>query len=439
VIEARQSFVDWFRGASPYINAHRGRIFVIQFGGEAFDDPSFHHLIHDIALLNSLGVRLVLVHGIRPQIDQRLQARGLPARIHQGLRITDDAALVVAKEAAGYVRVELEALLSMGLANSPMAGARIRTAAGNFVIARPVGVREGIDYGHTGEVRRIDREGVERQLKEGAVVLVSNIGYSPTGEAFNCDAEQVASALAVELRAAKLILIGERHELQDGRGAAVRQLTPDQARQLLDGMRSAPPGDTVRHLEGAIQACRGGVGRVHLLDRHVDGVLLLELFTRDGVGIMVSSDPYEHTRGAGIEDVGGILELIRPLEQEGILVRRPREKLEQEIGHFTVVERDGAVIACAALYPFLREGLVELACLAVHPGYRRSGLGQTLLDRMERDARAQGAMGLFVLTTHTAQWFRERGFEPAAADDLPVQRQLTYNYQRGSRVLLKRL
>ncbi len=440
--KTRRAFVSWFRGASPYINAHRGRTFVIQFGGEAVQDEAFQHLIHDIGLLNSLGIRMVLVHGIRPQIESRLADRGLVPRFHRGLRITDDKALATAKEAAGSVRVEIEALLSMGLPNSPMAGARIRVTSGNFVTARPLGVRDGIDYCHTGEVRRIDRDGIETQLGNGAVVLVSPIGYSPTGEAFNLSAEDVATELAIELKAAKLLLIGDQPDLKDAGGQPVRQLSLGDARQKLATLRQGAEsvaGDTIRHLGSAIRACHNGVKRSHLLDRQLEGVLLLELFSRDGVGTMVSASPYESTRRAAIDDVGGILELIEPLEREGTLVRRPREKLEQEIDRFTVVERDGTVIACAALYPDENRNVGELACLAVHPDYRRRGLGDALLERVEQDAFGMGIKQIFALTTRTTHWFLERGFRAAGLEQLPVQRQSSYNYQRNSRVLIKAL
>ncbi len=440
--EDPQAFVSWFRGTSPYVNAHRGRTFVIQFGGEAAESSGFYHLIHDIALLNSLGIRIVLVHGIRPQIEARLKERGLLARFHDGLRITDDDSLIVAREAAGYVRVSIEAALSAGLANSPMAGACIRVASGNFVTARPVGVREGVDFCHTGEVRRVDREGIEMQLREGAVVLVSPIGYSPTGEAFNLSAEDVATVLAAELKAAKLLLIGEQPDLRDSDNKLVRQLTLDEARRKLAELRATgdqSASDTVRHLHSAIYACTNGVKRAHLLDRNTDGVLLLELFTRDGVGTMVSAEPYENIRRAQIEDVGGILELIEPLEQNGILVRRPREKLEGEIGRFTVVDRDGTVIACAACYPTEDKTVRELACLTVHPDYRNRGLGNLLLQQIERDAMASGAERLFALTTRASHWFQERAFDHVPIHQLPVDRQASYNYQRNSKVLVKRL
>lgn len=438
----QHTYVDWFRKSAPYINAHRGQTFVVQFGGEAALDAAFPGFIHDIALLHSLGVRLVLVHGARPQIEQRLMGRSHAVRYAAGLRITDEAALSVVKEACGYVRLEIEALLSMGLANSPMAGADIRVTSGNFVTARPIGVRDGIDFEHTGEVRRVDGEALRRQLEHGSVVLLSPVGFSPTGECFNLSAEDVATAVAIELHAAKLLLLGEREGVHDQHGTMMRHLTMDEARSLLAQRRrsgESPDGEGVRHLGAAVHACRNGVRRVHLVDRHVDGGVLLELFTRDGVGTMVSADNYERTRPATIDDVGGILELIAPLEEEGILVRRSREKLEPEIGHFLVMERDGAIIGCAAAYPFPGETMAELACLAVHDEYRDARRGDMLLDAVEGAARAGGAERLFVLTTRTVHWFKERGFLSATLDELPADRQSMYNYQRNSKVLIKPL
>ena len=431
-------FVSWFRHSAPYINAHRGRTFVILFGGEAVADTAFPHLIHDIALLDSLGVRLVLVHGARPQIEQRLRARGAELRYVNGLRVTDAAALACVKEAAGNVRVEIEALLSMGLANSPMAGARIRAVSGNFVTARPLGVREGVDYLHTGEVRRIDAEAIRRHLDGGAIVLLSPLGYSPTGEVFNLSAEEVATSAAVALRADKLLLLVEETGVFDARRRMIHQMTPAEAERILQTRRGVPEA-AARHLASAVRACRGGVRRAHLLNRRIDGALLLELYTRDGVGTMITAETYQSTRQAVIDDVGGILELIAPLEAEGVLVRRSRERLETEIEHFTVMERDGTIIACAALYPFPQEGMAELACLVVHPDYRNAGLGEALLKYTERTALQLGLRRVFVLTTHTAHWFQERGFVPGDLKALPVKRLDLYNYQRKSKVFIKTL
>jgi amino-acid N-acetyltransferase len=433
-----KNFIDGFRLSAPYIHAHRGRTFVIVFGGEAVADPQFAGLVHDIALLHSLGIRLVLVHGARPQIETRLKARGARLKYVGGLRITDDAALECVKEAVGTVRVEIEALLSMGLANTPMAGARIGASSGNFVTARPLGIRDGIDYLHTGEVRRIDGAAIQRHLDDRRIVLLSPLGYSPTGEVFNISAEDVATAAATELQADKLVLITEEPDLRDSRRRPLSQLSLTEASALLQSRRRLPEG-TTRHLEHAVHACQYGVGRIHLVSRRKDGALLLELFTRDGSGTLITAESYEGLRQATIEDVGGILELIKPLEQEGILVKRSREWLEMEIDHFLVIERDGTIIACAALYPAEQGRYAELACLAVHADYRNEGRGDALLEAIEDKAARIGVETLFVLTTRTAHWFRERGFMPDEVSQLPGRKKDLYNYQRKSRVYLKTL
>ncbi len=434
----QQTFVRWFRGSAPYINAFRGRTFVVAFGGEVIAEAQFAGLVHDIALLNSLGVRLVLVHGARPQIEERLNERKVEMQYVNGLRVTDAAALACVKEAAGSVRVEIEALLSMGLANSPMAGADIRVASGNYVTAQPLGVRDGTDYQHTGEVRRIDTEAIHRQLADGSLVLLSPIGYSPTGEVFNLSAEDVATAAAVQLKADKLIHLIDGPGLPGGDGNLLRQLGLKDAEQAIAANKQLPER-LIKTVQGAVDACRNGVRRVHLIDRHKDGSLLLELFTRDGIGTLISSDTFEDIRQATIDDVGGVLELIEPMETDGILVRREREKLEMEIDHFTVIERDGTVIACSALYPFVDDGCGELACLAVHPDYRKQGRGDDLLEYLEGKAKGMGIKRLFVLTTRTAHWFLERGFSEASIDDLPMAKQQMYNYQRRSKVFIKSL
>ena len=434
-------FVDWFRRATPYINAHRGRTFVIEIDAASTTDPQLHGIVHDLALMRSLGIDLVVVHGARPWVEARIRSQGLAPGYAAGIRITDIATLEAAKEAIGAAHVQLEALLSMGIANSPMAGAKVRVASGNFITARPIGIRDGVDYEHTGEVRRIDAEAIRQRLADGAIVLVSPLGYSPTGEVFSLRAEEVATAIATELEAAKLVFLFDGSGVLDDQGALVHELTLKEAQALAAEVPGAGSdcdelGDRLR--EG-IHACRNGVSRAHVIDRGIDGALLLELFSRDGVGTMINADTYDAIRRATIDDIGGILELIRPLEKSGALVRRSREKLETEIAHFNVVERDGAVVACAAMYPYPEHGLAELACLAVDDAYRRGQYGERLLTLAEREAREAGAQRLFVLTTRAAHWFRERGFDEADHAVLPRERQALYNFQRRSRVLVRTL
>lgn len=434
-------YVDWFRNSAPYINAHSGRTFVVQIAGEVVESDQFAGVVHDIALLNSLGVRLAVVFGARPQIERGLSAAGIEPKYANGRRITDDRDLAVVKQVVGGMRVEIESRLSMGLPNSPMAGAKMRVVSGNFVTARPMGVREGVDFRYTGEVRKVDGEAVSAVLKAGAVALLAPLGFSPTGEVFNVLAEDVATAVAIELRAAKLLFLGEPVQLDDSAGKPCGEFSVAAANTALArGQASGDLNDAALDLMvNAVRACRHGVSRVHLLDQHVDGALLLELFTRDGVGTMINADDYDAIRRAGVEDVGGILELIEPLEESGALVRRSREKLEMEIGCFHVVERDNAIVACAAAYPYPEDGVIELACLAVHDDYRNGGRGDALLAAIQREAKTIDANRLFVLTTQSSHWFKERGFEDGKIEDLPVGKQSLYNYQRNSKVLVKKL
>lgn len=432
-------FVEWFRSSAPYINAFRGQTFVVVFGGELIAEQRFPTFANDIALLNSLGIKLVLVHGSRPQIEQRLRERGLDSHYAHSLRITDEQALECVKEAAGSVSVEIAAQLSMGLANTPMAGARIRVASGNYVVARPLGIIDGVDHRYTGTVRRVDHAAIQQQLDSGSIVLLSPIGYSPTGEVFNVSALEVAAATATALNARKYLCLVGASGLAEDDGRLQRELTPDEAEDILERRRGQLEPALLECLASAIACCRAGIRRAHLVDHRLDGALLLELFTRDGVGTMIATDRYQGIRQATIEDIGGILGLISPLEEEGILVRRSREHLEIDIGQFSVVERDGAIIACAAFHPFPAEAVGELACLAVHADYQREGFGEMLLQRIEDAARRRGIGRIFVLTTHASHWFQERGFLPAPLDELPVARQAMYNYRRNSMVLVKTL
>ena len=429
-------FVHWFRSAAPYINAFRGKTFVVAFGGEVVSEGQFVGLAHDINLLSSLGVRLVLVHGARPQVEAQMQERGAEMRYVQGVRVTDEPALASVKEAVGIVRVEIEALLSLGLANTPMAGSDIRVAAGNFVTAKPIGVLDGVDLQHTGEVRRIHADAIQKRLDDGEIVMLSPIGYSPTGEIFNLTLEDVALHAAVALSADKLVFLMDADGVTGAKCKLIPTLTVEEAQKLADKKRKAQD-DQAYYLPAAVQACKLGVKRAHLISRHRDGALLAELFTRDGVGTLITPTPLETIRSATIDDVGGILNLIEPLEREGVLVRRSRELLEMEVDRFLVLESDGMVLGCVALYPFPEEKAAEMACLAVQPEFRRRGLGDRLLEAAQALARKKRMKELFVLTTRAEHWFEERGFvetEPAA---LPRRKQVLYNLQRRSKVLRK--
>lgn len=438
--------VDWFRNSAPYIHAHRGKTVVVLFGGEAVDHESFHHLINDIALLRSLGVRLVIVHGARPQIERQLKTLDIKSRFNGDLRITTTEMMPAVEQAVGQVRMTIESQLSMGLPNTPMAEASVRVVSGNFVTAQPYGVRKGIDYCQTGNVRNVDAAAIETLLEQDNMVLASPIGYSTTGEIFNLRAEDVATDIAIALNADKLIFVMETTGVIDSDGALLQQLNLPQAEQWQNNHAKGnkkisiqQAHDTQSHLSKAAHACRGGVRRVHLISRNIDGSILLELYTRDGVGTLVTADNYEGLRTATIEDIGGIMELIMPLEEKGVLVKRSREQLELDIHNFTVIERDGMIIACAALFCYEAEKACELACLAVHPDYQEHGRGDELMQHIEWQARKKHMEQMFTLTTQTMHWFFERGFTETKADNLPMKKQGLYNYQHKSKILRKQL
>ncbi len=400
-------FVQWLRSVAPYIHAFRGKTFVVAFPGT------------------------------RPQVEEQLALRHVETHFHNGVRITDAAAMECAKEAAGELRLDIEAAFSQGLPNTPMAHAAIRIISGNFVTARPIGVIDGVDLEFTGMVRKIAYETIHPILSAGALVLLSPLGFSPTGETFNLTMEDVAVAAAAALRADKLIFITETAMIIDSDDRELRELTAAQAAKWVDSGKL--PNDAAYYLQHCVKASRSGVPRVHIVPFAIDGAALLEIFTHDGVGTMVSSENLESLREATIEDVGGILKLIEPLEADGTLVKRGRELIEREISYFSVIDHDGVIFGCAALYPFPAEKMAEMACLTVNPEAQAQGDGERLLKHMETRARAAGFTKLFVLTTRTAHWFLKRGFVAASVDDLPKNRQHMYNWQRKSLVLIKKL
>jgi amino-acid N-acetyltransferase len=430
-------FVAFFRQVAPYIHAFRGKTFVIAFGGELVEADRLNATVQDISLMHALGIKIVVVHGSRPQVNAQMALKGLTGRFERGIRVTDAPALECAKEAAGEIRLDIEALFSQGLPNTAMQNARVRVVSGNFVTARPVGVVDGVDYQHTGLVRKIDGEALRRAIDIGAIALLSPLGFSPTGEAFNLAMEDVATQTAIALNADKLIFLTDTPALRDAEGNPLTELEYDDAEKFLHTLPlGTNEADYLRH---AIKACKGGVERSHLVPFMQDGASLLEVFTHDGIGTMVTEEALEALREATIDDVGSIIQLIEPLEADGTLVKRGREKIEREIDCFSVLEHDGVIFGCAALYKFEPESMGEMACLTVAPESQGTGDGERILKHIEQRAKGQGIKKLFVLTTRTMHWFIKRGFVQASIDDLPAARRTSYNRNRNSQVLIKTL
>lgn len=434
-----KNFVKWFRNSAPYINAHRDKTVVLMLSGEAVQHANFANIIHDIALMHSLGMKLVIVHGARPQIEERIAQRGLECKIENNVRVTDAETLVAVKDATGSLRLHIEALLTMGLLNSPMHGSKIRVSTGNFIIAKPIGVKDGVDFKYTGCVRRVDEYGINTQLGFGSIVLLSPIGYSTTGEVFNLALEDVATQTAIALNADKLITFSKDEGLIDSTGELVRSCSIRTVKALASEQIHEQEKylDQLLLLNAIIKAGENGVERCHCVSYQSDTALLEELFTPDGAGTLIAKDHREQMSTATIDDVVGILELIQPLEQEGILVKRSRELLENEINRFVVLKKEEMIIACAALYLYPQDKSAELACVVIHPDYRKGNRGQRLIKAVSEIAKEQSIETIFVLTTVSGMWFQEQGFIESTIDALPESKKQLYNFQRNSKILVK--
>ena len=439
------TFVPWFRSVAPYIHKFRNQTFVVGVCGEAIAAGKLPNLAQDLALIQSMGVKIVLVHGFRPQVAEQLKAKGHDPQYFRGIRITDEVALDCAQEAAGQLRYEIEAAFSQGLPNTPMAGATVRVISGNFLTARPVGIVEGVDFQRSGVVRKIDTAGITRSLDMGALVLMSPFGFSPTGEAFNLTMEEVATSVAVALQADKLIFVTEIPGIATQVGQPLGDDNPVDtelplaaAERLLAELPDANQhSDTAFYLQHCVKACKGGVERSHIIPFAVDGSILLEVYVHDGIGTMVVDEKLESLREATVDDVGGILQLIEPFEKDGTLVKRSRTEIERDVGTYTVIEHDGVIFACAALYPYPEARTAEMAALTVSPQVQSQGDGERVLKRIEQRAKLAGLDSIFVLTTRTMHWFIKRGFEQVDHEWLPEARKRKYNWDRKSRVLVK--
>ena len=441
------TFVPWFRSVAPYIHMHRGKTFVVGIAGEAIAAGKLQNLAQDLALIQSMGVKIVLVHGFRPQVNEQLAAKGHTPKYSHGMRITDEIALDCAQEAAGQLRYEIEAAFSQGLPNTPMAGSTVRVISGNFITARPVGIVDGVDFMHSGLVRKVDVLGITRTLEMGAMVLLSPFGFSPTGEAFNLSMEEVAISVAAELQADKLIFLTETQGIRVQPNEPASENNPidtelplAMAKQLLASAPSpTQPTDLAFYLQHCVKACEEGVERSHILPFSVDGALLLEIYVHDGIGTMVVDEKLEELREATADDVGGILQLIEPFENDGTLVKRNRTEIERDVDHFTIIDHDGVIFACAALYPYPEAKTAEMAALTVSPQSQGQGDGEKILKRVEQRARAMGLNSIFVLSTRTMHWFLKRGFVQMDPDWLPEARKRKYNWDRKSQVLVKKI
>ncbi|CAL4324617.1 Amino-acid acetyltransferase [Buchnera aphidicola (Eriosoma lanigerum)] len=430
--------VQGFRHIVPYINIHRGKIFVIMLGGEAIKHENFSEIINDIGLLHSLGINLIVVYGASPQINGNLYKSNMKSVYHKYTRVTDIHSLECIKQEAGRLQLEITARLSMSLSNTPLQGADISVVSGNFIISQPLGIDDGVDYCHSGRVRRINKRAIYNQLSNRSIVLIGPVAASVTGECFNLTSEDIATQLAIQLNAEKMIGFCSEQGVLDNNSCIISELFPNEAKEIILNFEERNDffSSTVRFLRGAIEACQKGVKRSHLISYKENGALLQELFSRDGIGTQIVMESTEKIRSATIHDIRGILELIRPLEKKGILIRRSRKQIEVEIDKFTIIQQDNLIIGCVALYPFQKEQIGEMACLVVHPDYRSSSRGEILLKKIIYKAKKLNLNKIFVLTIKSVHWFQERGFSPVDINLLPESKKKIYNHQRKSKILM---
>ncbi len=431
-------FVQWFRNAAPYINAFRKQTFVIYFSGDVLADNEFPSLIHDITLLNSLGIKLVLVHGARSQIEKRLKEAQIDSEFHQGLRVTNSKVMHIITEVSGSIRINIEALFSTSLKYTPMAGSQMNIISGNYVTAKPKGIINGVDYLHTGDVRKIDTQAIKHSLNAGDVILLSPLGYSPTGEIFNLNGEDLATLCSIKLNADKLIFVDDIQDIFIKENHLLSEITTEELDQII---KSTHPkhSNTIRYYKRIQLASEMGVNRVHVIDRNIEGSLLIELFTHKGIGTLITMDQLKNIRKAHIEDVNGIIALIEPLEQANLLVKRSRERLETEINNFYIIEHENQIVGCGALYIAENKQQAEVACFAISKNYQSQGMGDKLFAHICKEARHLNLKQLFILTTQATHWFIEHGFNKKTLQDLPSEKQALYNYQRKSAVYIKNL
>jgi len=447
-----------FRSAAPYIRRHHGNIMVIHIPSALLGTHVLDSTMSDVCLMALLGVKIVIVIGVRSLVDKKLDQIGLSPQYIGNTRVTDEKTLTVIKEMAGFARFEIESRL----ARSIMVGDanQISVVGGNFYSAQPIGVRGGIDFGYTGKVRRFEKESMELRLNSGDIIVLTCLGYSASGELFNVNSEHLAAQAAGQLSASKVIYITEGEQMIDKRtGELVQSMRVKDTEAFLKYHGLDLNGDVdfqgatneneaqfgtrpfaehhglVSMLRGCAEALKKGAMRAHLIGPH-PGTLIQECYTRDGAGTLIAKDLYDDIRPATIQDIPGIQSLIRPLEESGYLVPRSTQELEKDIDHLHVFVRDGCVVAVAMIKPY-DEVYGEIGCFAVSPKYRKAGRGDAMLTYLERIAIQMGIKRLFCLSTQTMQWFMERGFIPVRVEALPPSRLEKYNWQRNARVYMK--
>jgi amino-acid N-acetyltransferase len=429
--------VPLLRQVSPYFLQHRNSLFVIHIEGEAIEPPGFQNLARDLILLAAVGIRIIVVFGADRQITSRLTANNITLREVSDTIVMDLECMAHIREVVGAMRLSIESNFSYVRDGAPMKmGAMTKISSGNFISAKSKGIVEGRDMMFSGDLRSLDAKGISESLDRGEIVLIPPVGFGSSGELFNLDSQTLAYEISANFQSEKLIFLHEEEGIFC-EGNIVRQMSVGKAElDLADGKIG---GGLAKYLPIGAQSCRKGVARVHFISYLSDGAILRELFTRDGVGTMLSDVPFDNLRPAMQVDVLEILELITPMQEQGILLARTYDSLLKDLDDFIVIIREDTVVATAALHQYKGTQQGEIACVAVHQDYRGDEFGDMLLSELELRAGSCEVSELFVLTTHAIDWFEERGYTLGAKTDLPKARLGTYSDSRNSVILTKKL
>ena len=438
---AQSSFIQNFRLSAKYINLFNQNIFVIALSGYVFNEDQFVKIAQDINILHSLKIKVILVYGARPQVESILVKNKIPVRLLKNMRVTSSAALKHVIEVNGAIRNKIEATLST--IKSVSEGMRL--SSGNFLTAMPVGIIDGIDMESTGKIRGVDVEAIKNKLNHHEIVIVSPIGYSPIGQIFNLSYEQTAANIAVAINADKLIFYVDANGILNERGELIPELTSEKAHKLISHIEEKPSPESAQNLsyddfnilKSSVFAIKNKIKKVHLINRHIDGSLIEELFTEKGSGTILTEFALENFRKATEGDLKDIYRILFPLEKRKILIERDLTQIKGMINQFYVLEHDKKFVGCVSLNSF-KESL-ELASFSIEPKYQRLGFGKKLLKLCELEAKKLKYDEIFILTTQSEHWFAENGFKEKSKELMPTFKKKTYQSERNSKYLTKKL
>ncbi len=417
------------REALPYITRFSGEIFIVKFGGEALEGNNFIQVLPDIALLHSVGIRIILVHGANPQIEAMSKVYGQKSKKRKGIRITDEKTMTIVQQACSSVTQKI--LASFSALNKTKYS--IKGFVGNVVKAKPMGVIDGTDFQFTGEVESIETETLLKVLDDNFIPVLPPLGVDDFGTLYNINADTLAVEVAIALQARKILFLTNVDGVMEG-NELVPELTPQQARELLK-KKNVVTGGMIPKLEACITSCENGVRRAHLLNYNKEGVVLLEVLSQHGQGTMINANPYKNIRKAIIADVESIMILTKPLMDSGVLLKRTWEEYEAGIHEFVVFEKDSLVSGCGALRVFRDRQSAEIYCMAIDEKVQDRGYATEIIEYLENQAREKGVKNLFTLSAKIHEWFLQRGFTYTSEKKLPPDRHV--DSSRKSKVLKK--